>query len=153
MKRLSRPVVNFFHRQGCVIVTTVTAGGKLHSSCKGIVDIDPHGRVYLFDLYLARTFKNLKKDQRMNITAVDEHSFLGFSLSGTARLVKKDKVEQHVLQAWEGKIAQRLTSRVVRNIQEKKGHPSHPEVLMPQPEYLIVLDVEEVIDLRPRHLR
>lgn len=153
MQRLNRTQVNFFQRQGCVIVTTISPGGSLHSSCKGIVAIEPQGQVYLFDLYLAQTFTNLKHDQRISITAVDEHSFIGYALSGIGRVVGKDAIEPHILKAWEDKITERLASRVVRNLREKKGHPRHPEILMPRPQYLIILDVQKIIDLRPRHLR
>jgi general stress protein 26 len=153
MKRLSKTLIHFLQKQGCVVVTTVSAGGLLHSSCKGIVSIDPRGHVYLFDLYLAKTFANLKHDNRISITAVDEHSFIGYTLSGAGRIVEKDAVAPHILKAWEDKITERLTTRVVRNLQEKKGHPRHPEILMPRPQYLIILDVEEIVDLRPRHLR
>ena len=35
----------------------------------------------------------------------------------------------------------------------EKGHPEHPEALLPKPEYLIAMQVEDIIDLRPHHLR
>ena len=153
MKRLNTAVINFFRSQGCVIVTTISGDGSPHSSCKGIVSIDPRGQVYLFDLYLKGTLTNLKKDPKMSITAVDEHNFVGYTLSGRGRIVEKDAVEEHILKAWEDKLTERLTNRVVKNIREKKGALRHPEVLMPSPEYLIILDVERVVDLRPPDLR
>lgn len=31
--------------------------------------------------------------------------------------------------------------------------PQHPEALLPKPEYMIVMEVEEIIDLTPKHLK
>ncbi|MCG8431563.1 MAG: pyridoxamine 5'-phosphate oxidase family protein [Candidatus Omnitrophica bacterium] len=152
-RRLSRQIVNFFQAQGCVIVATIDRKGSIHTSCKGIVEIDPKGEISLFDLYQAGTLRNLRKNSHITITALDEHTFQGYSLKGTARVLMRDDVPDHTHKAWEAQITGRLTRRVVRNLKDEKGHLKHPEILMPDPEYLIVVDVKEVIDLRPRHLR
>ncbi len=153
MKKLSRTVLDFFHNQGCVIVSTFDADKGIHAACKGVVEIDAQGHVYLFDLYRGVTYDNLKKNDHISISAVDEHRFLGYCLKGKARVIGLDKVNAHILRLWEDRISQRLTRRVIRNLREDKGHPSHPEAMLPRPEYLIVMDVREVIDLRPAHLQ
>lgn len=37
-------------------------------------------------------------------------------------------------------------------MKDEKGHPAQPESLLPRPEYMIVLDVTEIIDLTPAHI-
>ena len=54
MKTLLPDIIQFFSKQGFVVVSTIDGKGKPHNSCKGIVDIDSSGRVYLFDLYRRR---------------------------------------------------------------------------------------------------
>ncbi|MBU1727656.1 MAG: pyridoxamine 5'-phosphate oxidase family protein [Candidatus Omnitrophica bacterium] len=153
MIRIPEAVVGFFDRQGFVIVSSIGKDGSINCSCKGIVSMDPVGKVFLLDLYLTRTFRNLKENPAISITNVDEHKFSGYCLKGKAKILPRDKIEPQLLKAWEDKITSRLTKRLLKNIHDEKGHARHPEVSLPKPEYMIEMDVEEIIDLTPRHLK
>jgi uncharacterized pyridoxamine 5'-phosphate oxidase family protein len=153
MKRLSDEIVHFFQNQGCVVVSTIDNKGFPHNACKGIIKINARGRIYILDLYKAKTFENLMRNSNISITAIDEHKFVGFCLKGKARIVRQERLHSQLIKAWEDRITSRLTRRVLRNIREEKGHPKHPEVLLPKPEYMIVVNVEEIVDLTPHHLK
>ncbi|MFH0935777.1 MAG: pyridoxamine 5'-phosphate oxidase family protein [Candidatus Omnitrophota bacterium] len=153
MARINVNTIHFLQNQGCVVVSTIDKGGFPHSSCKGIVEITGDGRIYLLDVYKARTYENLKRNAHISITAVDEHRFRGYCLKGKAKIIPRDKLDQKIIKAWEASITGRLTQRLLRNIREEKGHPGHPEALLPQPQYLIAMDVNEVVDLTPGHLK
>ncbi len=153
MKRLTDGIIQFFHSQHFVVVATVEENGYPHSSCKDIVDINKNGSIALLDLYKGKTYRNLQKNPRISITAVDEHRFIGYSLKGKARIIKKNKLKPNLITAWNDRIANRITHRFLKNIRGEKGHPRHPEVLLPKPEYLILMQVEQVIDLTPGHLK
>ena len=153
MKHLSDEVIQFFHRQAFTVVSTIDRKHRVHNSCKGIINIQPNGRIYLLDLYLAKTFANLKRNPNISLTAVDEHKFKGFCLKGKAKIVKTDKLSSRIIDAWEKKLANRITKRIVRNLSGEKGHPRHPEARFPKPRYLIVMETEEIVDLTPRHLK
>lgn len=153
MAGLNKEIIHFLEDQGCVIVSTIDRAGFPHSSCKGIVEVTAAGRIYLFDLYQARTYENLKHNARMSITAVDEHKFRGYCLKGRAKIIPRRKLNRKIIKAWEARITGRLTQRLLRNIREEKGHPRHPEALLPEPQYLILLQAEEAVDLTPGHLR
>lgn len=153
MKRLSNEIIHFFHNQGCVIVSTVDKNGFPHSSCKGIVKINDNGRIYLLDLYRTKTYDNLRHNPHISITAIDEHKFMGYCLKGRAKMTPERKPSSQLIKAWEDRITSRLTQRLLKNIHEEKGHPRHPEILLPKPEYLIVMGVEEIVDLTPQHLK
>lgn len=152
MKKLSEGIIRFFHSQPYTIVSTVDRNGCPHNSCKGIVDIKKEGQIYLLDLYKTRTYENLKENPQISVTAVDEHKFTGYSLKGKAMIVKRDKIKSHIIEAWEQRIRKRLSKRLIKNIRGEKGHPSHPEALLPKPEYLIEVKVDEIIDLTPHHI-
>ncbi|MFC1675419.1 pyridoxamine 5'-phosphate oxidase family protein [Candidatus Omnitrophota bacterium] len=153
MAKITPEIIQFFHGQGFVIVSTVDRDGSPHSSCKGIVEINEGGKVYLLDLYRERTLGNLKINPQISITAVDEHKFRGYSLKGRAKEFSGAELPAHLLRAWEERITGRLTQRLLRNIHEEKGHPRHPEALLPKPEYLIEMEVESIVDLTPHHLK
>jgi uncharacterized pyridoxamine 5'-phosphate oxidase family protein len=146
-------IVQFFHNQRFTIISTIDEKGCPHNSCKGVVDINKNGKVYLLDLYMAGTYENLKRNSHISITAVDEHKFKGYCLKGKARIVPKDKVAKRILKLWEGKITSRISHRLLKNIQGEKGHAAHPEALLPGPAYLIAVDINKVVDLIPPHIK
>ena len=148
-EKLPKDIVHFLSSQGFVIVSTVDEKGAPHNSCKGIVKIDPRGEIYLMDLYRAKTYENLKGNASMSITAVDEHKFRGWCLRGRAKEIKKDKLNPRLKKAWEEKITSRITQRVIKNIHGEKGHPKHPEAMLPNPEYMIIMEVEAIVNLTP----
>lgn len=153
MKRLPEEITQFFLNLGFAIVSTIDKKGFPHNACKGIVKINSKGEVYLMDLYKAATYDNLKNNSLMSIAIIDEHKFIGYCLKGKAKIVPVEKLSAEIVKAWEDKITSRLTRRLLKNIHEEKGHPLHPEVLLPKPEYMIVMDVEDIIDLTPHHLK
>ncbi|MFA5063612.1 MAG: pyridoxamine 5'-phosphate oxidase family protein [Candidatus Omnitrophota bacterium] len=154
MKLLSESIIQFFHKQGCVVVSSIDNKGFPHSSCKGIVKIENGGRIYLLDAYRGKTFQNLKNNPYASITSFDEDRFIGYCLKGRAQILSKEKLDEEMIKAWEDRITSRLTQRLLKNIRGgTKTHPSHPEAMLPKPEHIIVIDVEEVVDLTPHHLK
>lgn len=107
----------------------------------------------MLDLYLKETYRNLKNNPSISITAVDEHKFKGFSLKGKAKILNREDLSPQLLKAWEEKINSRITRRLIKNMKEEKGHPKHPEALMPEPAYLIEVEVKDIVDLTPHHLK
>ena len=153
MKNLPEDIIKFFNSQRFSIVSTIDKDGSPHNACKGIVDMEKDGRVYLLDLYMAKTYENLKANPHISITAVDEHKFIGYCLKGKAKIVPKDKVNKRVLKLWEDKVISRISHRLLKNMRGEKGRKAHPEALLPAPAYLIVVDVDEIIDLIPDHIK
>ncbi|MDD5503892.1 MAG: pyridoxamine 5'-phosphate oxidase family protein [Candidatus Omnitrophica bacterium] len=150
--RISDDIIHFLNKQNYTVVSTIGRDGYAHNSCKGIVTIDPRGYIQLLDLYKQSTYKNLKRNPVISLTAVDEHKFIGYSLKGRARIVDKEDIQQDMLLAWNRKITSRLSGRLIRNIKGDRGHSSHPEAILPEPEYIIYMRVEKIVDLTPRDI-
>jgi general stress protein 26 len=153
MKRLADEVVRFLHNENYAIISTIDRNGHIHNSCKGIVEIDKNGRLYLLDLYKQRTFQNILHNHHIAVTVVNEHRFKGYSLKGRAKIVNIGKLHDNLVRAWEKKITSRITHRVLKNIKGEKGHKSHPEALLPTAEYLIEMKVDSIVDLTPHALK
>jgi len=147
MKKVPEDVIWFFEKQDYVIVATVDSKGGPHCACKGLLKISPEGKFYLMDLFRGNTFRNLKNNPRMSITAVDEHQFKGYCLKGEAHIIPGDKIPASCLTAWRTKITGRTTSRIIRNIRGESGHSGHPEHLLPDPKYIIVMELDEICNL------
>ena len=152
-KTINEDILKFFQAQGYVIVSTIDKGGSVHNACKGIIEINRGGKAYLLDLYHGETFKNLSENPSVSVTAIDEHKFKGYSLQGKAKIVTADELKDHLLKAWEEKITSRITRRLIKNLYGEKGHPKHPEALLPNPKYMIAVDIEAVVDLTPHHIK
>ena len=153
MLELSDTIINFLHKQGFVIVSTIDSNGAIHCSAKGIVGIDKEGRVYLIDLYRTHTFSNLQANPTMSITAVDERRFAGYALKGKAQIVERKKIKSHIIKKWEERVVERISKRLIKNVQEERKSSSNPESHLPSPQYLVVFEVEEIVDLTPAHIK
>ncbi|UCC95708.1 MAG: pyridoxamine 5'-phosphate oxidase family protein [Candidatus Omnitrophota bacterium] len=153
MKPLSADIINFLQGQEFVIVSTLDSQGKIHCAAKGIVDIDSRGKIYLIDLYQAHTYTNLQKDPRISITAVNGHQFIGYTLKGRAKISQRAKIGRDMVEEWQKRVVQRISQRVIRDVRADKKSPHHPEAKFPLPEYLIEVEVEDIVDLTPRHLK
>jgi len=152
MKRLPDELIRFLNRQHYVILSTIGEDGLPHNACKGIVRVTRKGEIYLLDLYRGSTCRNLTRNPRMSITVVDEHSFRGFSLKGIGRIVERGNITPHLMRSWERKLSSRISHRIIKSLRGDKGHPRHPEALMPQPQYLILMEVHEIVNLTPQHI-
>ena len=152
MKAIPETITNFLRSQGFVIVSSIDAKGFPHNSCKDIVKVEPSGSIYLIDAYHGITARNIARNPQVSISAVDEHKFSGYCLKGKARMIP-DKLSQEMIKAWEDKITSRLAKRLLRNLVQDKGERHHPEASLPAPKQLILLEVEEIIDLAPYHLK
>jgi hypothetical protein len=152
MLALKEEIKQFFLQQGFVIVSTIDRSGLIHNSCKGIAEIDSDGRIYLVDVYRARTFKNLQKNSNITITAVDEDKFEGYCLKGQAKIIPYQNLGSKVISMWEARLAGRITKRVLKHVSQDQGQKLHPEAILPKPEYLIAAEIKEIIDLAPGNL-
>ena len=153
MGKIPAEIVKFLHAQHFTVVSTVDPDGTPHNSCKGIVKIDSDGTIYLLDLYTGKTRANLERNPAISLSAVDEHRFKGYSLKGTAEIIKEDELKSHIVKAWEEKITARIAHRLIKNLKGEQGHERHPEAQLPKPKYLIAMAVNEIVDLTPPPLR
>jgi predicted pyridoxine 5'-phosphate oxidase superfamily flavin-nucleotide-binding protein len=151
--KLSEDIIRFFQAQNFVLVSTIDPSGTPHNSCKDVVKIDQSGEIYLLDVYKGNTYGNLARNQRISVTAVEESSFTGYCLKGKARIVPRQEFNPDIIAVWEQRITGRIAQRLIRNVQEKKVNPGHPEARLPMPEYLIFMEVEDIVDLTPKQLK
>ena len=149
MKNVPEDVIWFFEKQDFVIVSTVDSENGPHCACKGLLKISPEGKLYIMDLFHGNTLRNLKNNPRMSITAVNVHQFKGYCLKGKSGIIPREKIPDSVLKAWRRRIHNRVTSRIIRNIHGEPGHSDHPELQLPDPEYIIVMELEEICNLAP----
>ena len=152
MVKLSPEIIRFISAQGFGIISTLDENGFIHCSAKGIAGIDKEGEIYIIDLYFNSTFKNLTANPVVSLTFVDEQHFHGYTLKGRGEIVAREKITGKIIAAWEKKVVERVSRRLIKNIRlEKKSGGHHPEAKLPQPKYMIVVKVEEIVDLSPSH--
>lgn len=151
---LAARVAEFFRKQNFVIVSTMDKQGRIHCSAKGLVDATDDGRVFLLDVYLKQTFRNLKEDARVSLTAINEDKFIGFTLQGRGKIIPKQDIDVLILRKWERLLIGRISNRVIKGIKAGNKTSTHFEAaLPPTPQYLIEVDVDQIIDLVPPLIR
>ena len=152
MKPIPEPIISFLLAQGFVIVSSIDKNGFPHTSCKGIIQVDPKGEIYLVDVYHGTTRENIIHNPRVSVSLIDEHKFSGYCLKGQARMLENAQISQEFLKTWEDNLTGRLTKRLLKNLSQDKGQKHHPEAHLPHPQHLIVVEVEEIVSLAPEHL-
>ncbi len=146
-------IISFLRAQGFVIVSSLDQEGRIHCSAKGVVGLEGVGKVYVIDLYCGATFRNLKANPTISLTAVDEQQFCGYTLQGKAKIIKGQEISQSVIDQWQKTLINRMSTRVIKNIKRDKSSEHQPETGFPQPEYLIEVTVEAIVDLAPAQLK
>jgi hypothetical protein len=143
-------VIKFFEKQGHVIVSTIDPRKRIHCSVKGMVRIGPKGQLLLIDLYLYRTFQNLKKNSTISITALNERLFKGYTLQGQARIIPRAEISQEIYEEWERHVIRRISKRVANSVKSGSRSKQHFEADLPvEPKYLIEVKVVKIVDLAP----
>ena len=137
-----------------LIVSTLDKDGTIHTSAKGILEVDSKGKIFILDLYKGNTYKHIKNNPNVTLTTVDEHRFRGYSIEGKAKIKKEDSLPKNVLKDWHGRLAKRIAKRVIKHVKEEMPeHKTIPEAKFPLPKYLIEVSVNKIIDLAPHSLK
>ncbi len=148
MKKLGKDIIDFFNRQRFVIIATVDNNGFPHTSCKGILDVE-EDKIYLLDLYTHNTYVNIKKNNLVSITAVDEEKFMGYCVKGKATIVDLSSDRSSLLKRWDERLLERVLRRILIHIKKDKSSLYHPEIRMSHPKYVIRVEPKEIISLSP----
>ena len=143
-------LMDFLKDRHTAVVATLDDGGCVHTAVKGIVGVEAAGRLYVVDLYKRETFHNITRRPCVTVTVFDEERFLGWSLQGRGKVVERDAIANELHAEWEERIVNRISERLLANLRSAFGGRANYESQLPHaPQYVIEVDVERVVDLRP----
>jgi len=147
-------VKHLLDKQHFVVVSTISGKSVVHTSAKGVVDVDSSGKIFILDLYKAKTYSNILKNPSVALTVIDEINFKGYSINGKAKIVEKHDISKDSMENWHEKLAKRIAKRVINHVKQgKPGKEVIPEASFPLPEYLIEVSAEGITDLAPQKLK
>jgi uncharacterized pyridoxamine 5'-phosphate oxidase family protein len=147
---INKEVLQFFEKQDSVIVSTLDGDGRIHCSVKGIVGTKEEDKIFLIDLYLRETFRNLKINPTISITALDEHIFKGYTIQGEAEIIPRDKIHEVIFEDWEKRVVDRISKRIAKSVGAGLKSKAHHEAHLPlHPQYLIKVAIKNIINLEP----
>ncbi|MDD3375462.1 MAG: pyridoxamine 5'-phosphate oxidase family protein [Candidatus Omnitrophica bacterium] len=148
--KLSKEIIDFFEKNHAVVVSTIDQKGAIHCSVKGLVGIGKTNKLFLTDLYLYRTFQNLKKNPVISVTALDEQRFKGYTLQGKAKIIQRSEIKKDIFNEWESRVVQRITKRIQKSVSTGSKSKKQFEAHLPiEPKYFIEVKIDNVIDLAP----
>jgi uncharacterized pyridoxamine 5'-phosphate oxidase family protein len=143
-------LMDFLKDHHTAVVATLDEGGCVHTSVKGIVGVAAAGRLYVVDLYKRQTYQNILKRACVTVTVLDQDRFVGWSLQGRGKTVEKEAIAAELHAEWEERIVNRISERLLSNLRSAFGGKANYESQLPHmPQYVIEVDVEKVVDLRP----
>ncbi|MCK5706425.1 MAG: pyridoxamine 5'-phosphate oxidase family protein [Candidatus Aureabacteria bacterium] len=151
---LSNNIIFYLKKHHTAIVSTFDDKGRIHCSIKGIVGIMPEGKVHIIDVYKLNTYKNLLKNPEISVTMFNEKNFTGYTLQGKAKIVPRNDINDHLILEWEERVTKRIATRVIESVQTETESNKHYEAELPKkPQYLIEVDIDNIVDLSPPHMR
>ena len=147
-------VAGLLEKEHFVIVSSLYKKRSIRTSAKGVIKVDPKGKIFILDLYKGGTYINIKRNPAVTLTVISERSFSGYSIEGKAKIIKKESVSKSDLKLWEEKIAKRIARRIISHVKEERAeHEAIPEASFPLPKHLIEVSVDRIIDLAPRKIK
>jgi len=146
----SSDLMDFLKDHHTAVVSTLDDNGCVHTSIKGITGIDVAGRLFVVDLYKKLTYENISKRSCVTVTVFDHDRFLGWSLQGRGKVVEREGMTAELHADWEDRIVSRISERLIGNLRSAFGGKANYEAQLPhQLQYVIEVDVEKIVDLRP----
>jgi len=131
--------VQFLH------VATVNPNGTPNAAPKLVLKVDDR-YIYLVDCAIGKTFENLKKNQQVSLSFVDEESLKGYQINGVASVLEADAIGQELHRELQEKEIALTVKRVVQGIHEKKHHDDF-EVGMSDRFTIFKISLLEVVEI------
>jgi len=131
--------VQFLH------VATVNPDNTPNTAPKLILKVDEK-HIYLVDCAIGKTFENLKKDQRVSLSFVDEESLKGYQINGLAEVLEANAITKALHKQLQEKEIALTVRRVVKGIHESKRHDDF-EVGMSDRFTIFKISLLEVVEI------
>lgn len=104
-------------------VATASPDGVPNTTPKGTVQVIDDERLVFADLFSLKTRNNLEKNPKVAVTIIDEKSYKGYQLKGSAQLVDSGPLFDQM-------------------VEQLKKAP----IQLPHPKYVVVISVDSVFD-------
>ena len=154
MAFIPQDVKHLLEKHHVTVVASRDGKNAIHTSAKGILAVDPRGKIFVLDIYKGRTYRNIKRNPHVTLTTIDERAFKGYSVKGRAKIINEGAVPKNRLEIWHAKLATRIARRLIRHVKgESPGHEGIPEARFPFPKYIIEVSAERITDLAPQKLK
>jgi len=155
--KITEQLKYFLFRQDVAIVGTLTSDKHIHTSIKGILDINQEiTKIVLIDLFHGHTYRNIKLNPEINLTVMSEPEFLGYSIQGKAKLVPIADSDARDITLWEQHLNSRICDRMRLSLRtEGKGNKEkilktnkdYYSLLFIKPKNLIEVTIDNIVDL------
>ncbi len=134
-----------------VSVASLDGGGKPNSAHKMLIDVVPPDHVYFLDYPFTRTYANLKKNESVSLSYMDDLDFVGYKFNGPVEILESGNVYEDVKARWEARLLSHEAGRILARM---KGQYSAREAENALPKGYVIarLAVHEASVIRPSHI-
>ncbi len=116
-KLFTRSIINFLRSQRFLFIGTSDKRGRPHTSAKPLLKISDN-YIYLVDFVVGRTYKNIKRNPKVSLSAVDIEKAIGYQLYGSAEVVDKGEEFRRLSGEMSSKQVKLATERVIQGVRK-----------------------------------
>lgn len=131
-----------------ISVASCDTSGKPNSAAKMLVDITKPNKVFFLDYRFTQTFKNITANPKLSVSFLDDDSFTGYRLTGTAEILYSDVDFEMAKKSWEKRLIGYEADRIVKRL---KGQYSTKEAEMSLPKDFVIVEflADEAAVIKP----
>ncbi|MBN2482755.1 MAG: pyridoxamine 5'-phosphate oxidase family protein [Candidatus Omnitrophica bacterium] len=146
-KLFTKEIMDFLRRQVFLFIGTSDKRGRPHTSAKPLLKIEDN-YIYLVDFVVGRTYKNIKRNPKISLSAVDMNKVIGYQLYGRAEVIDKGDVFRQLSGEMNSKQVRLATERVIQGVR-KSTRSLVDELISLKTVSILKIRIKEVSQIKP----
>ena len=146
-KLFTKEIIDFLGHQMFLFIGTSDKRGRPHTSAKPLLKIEDN-YIYLVDFVVGRTYKNIKRNPKISLSAINENKVIGYQLYGKAEVVEKGNEFRGLAQEMSRKQIKLATERVVQGVRKSRSNLVD-ELISLKTVSILKIKIKEVSQIKP----
>lgn len=144
---ITEKMQKFLLNKEFISVGTSDLNSQPNAAPKFVIKIDD-GFIYLADYVIGRTFRNLKINPRVSLSAIDMKTLEGYQINGTARIITKGPQYKKLLKVMVDREVHHSAQRVIEDVRGIQKYDNY-EVMFPEKVVIFKIKCEGVTTIGP----
>lgn len=146
-KLFTKEILDFLRSQVFLFIGTSDKRGRPHTSAKPLLKIEDN-YIYLVDFVIGRTYKNIKRNPKISLSAIDEDKVIGYQLYGIAQVIDKGDEFHRLSREMSSKQVKLATERVIQGVR-KSTRSLVDELISLETVSILKIKIKEVSRITP----
>lgn len=103
--------------------------------------------LYIVDYVLGTTYVNIKENPRVSVSFVDDKTFTGYQLNGTATVIEKGPEFERLAEEFQKIKTDFTVERILYNVRTGEKASASPEFSLPEKFAILRIKVIEIVEI------